>query len=562
VKKPSALVFGLLLGTGFAHAADMPNIFAPPPAVLWSWTGFYVGGHIGGGFGTSQFSDPAGPSIYGDNVRSPQALGGVQAGFNWQVPNTNWVLGAEADISALSADGTNTCMASSGFFISANCRVRQNASGSLTGRLGYAVGSGGRTLLYGKAGIAGMQEQIDIATNAIIPPLATSFEGMRWGWTIGAGLEKALTPAWSIKAEYDYANFGGVNVATPASFLQVLPPFNAYLSTPGSTTSASQGVQTFKLGLNLKLGEDINARWDPPASDYHLRGASDMPYIQDLEIETGGRVWYSSGTFQKDLGSATNQAQQDVLNSRLSYSSSAVTAELFGRVDTASNFFAKGFVGGGNLVAGKMHDEDWLLFNNTVPYSNTVSSSVTGQLGYATFDAGYALFHGPSSKVGGFIGYNYFHENKSAMGCNQIANVNSDCVPTIPSAVLGITEDDRWDSLRVGMNAVVMVTDRLSLTGDAAYLPYAAFHGQDDHVLRNGVSPESGSGQGVQLEGIIAYSLGQYFSVGAGGRYWAMWATNASTNFFETPCPCQTQPVRTERYGVFLQASVKLDGLN
>ena len=43
----------------------MPNIFAPPPAVLWSWTGFYVGGHIGGGFGTSQFSNPAGPSIYG-----------------------------------------------------------------------------------------------------------------------------------------------------------------------------------------------------------------------------------------------------------------------------------------------------------------------------------------------------------------------------------------------------------------------------------------------------------------------------------------------------------------
>jgi hypothetical protein len=41
-----------------------------------------------------------------------------------------------------------------------------------------------------------------------------------------------------------------------------------------------------------------------------------------------------------------------------------------------------------------------------------------------------------------------------------------------------------------------------------------------------------------------------------------MWATNANTNFFGAPCPCQTQPVRTERYGVFLQASVKLDGLN
>jgi opacity protein-like surface antigen len=561
VKKLSALVFSLLWGSGFAHAADMPNIFATPPAVLWSWTGFYIGGHIGGGFGTSQFSDPAGPSIYGDNVRSPQALGGVQAGFNYQVPNTNWVFGVEADVSALGADGTNTCMASSGLFISANCRVRQNASGSLTGRLGFATGNRGHTLVYGKAGIAGMQEQIDIATNALVfvPPLSTSFDGMRWGWTIGAGLEKALTPAWSIKAEYDYANFGSVNVATPQSFVLAS---NFYFPTAGSTTSASQGVHTFKLGLNLKLGEDLNARWEPPASDYHLRGTADTPVIPDYDIETGGRVWYSSGTFQKDLGSTTNQAQQNVLNSRLNYSTSAVTGELFGRVDTASNFFVKGFFGGGTFVSGKMHDEDWLIFNNSVPYSNTVSSSVTGTLGYATFDAGYNLFHGPSSKVGGFIGYNYFHENKAAMGCNQIANVNSDCVPTIPSAVLGITEDDRWDSLRVGVNAVVKVTDKLSLTADAAYLPYAAFHGQDNHVLRNGVSPESGSGQGVQLEGIISYSLGQYLDIGAGARYWAMWSTNATTNFFETGCPCQTLPVRTERYGVFVQASVKLDGMN
>jgi hypothetical protein len=81
-------------------------------------------------------------------------------------------------------------------------------------------------------------------------------------------------------------------------------------------------------------------------------------------------------------------------------------------------------------------------------------------------------------------------------------------------------------------------------------------------VLRNGISPEAGTGQGVQFEGIIGYSLGKYFSVGAGSRYWAMWATNANTSFFGAPCPCQTQPVRTERYGVFLQASVKLDGLN
>ena len=210
-----------------------------------------------------------------------------------------------------------------------------------------------------------------------------------------------------------------------------------------------------------------------------------------------------------------------------------------------------------------MHDEDWVIFNATVPYSNTLSNPVKGDLGYATLDFGYALFHGPSAKVGGFVGYNYFKENKSAYGCVQIANANSDCVPSLPNSTLGITENDRWDSLRLGLNGVVTLMDRLTLTADAAYLPWVAFRGTDNHLLRTDVSdtvsPETGTGKGVQLEAILAYSLNN-FSIGAGGRYWAMWATSASTDIFGTGCPCQTLPSKTERYGAFVQASYKLDG--
>ena len=107
--------------------------------------------------------------------------------------------------------------------------------------------------------------------------------------------------------------------------------------------------------------------------------------------------------------------------------------------------------------------------------------------------------------------------------------------------------------------------DRLTLTGDAAYLPYVTFRGTDNHLLRtdvpNTISTETGAGQGVQLEAVLAYAVTNSLSVGAGGRYWAMWATDAYTNIFGTPCPCQTLPARTERYGAFLQASYKLDGL-
>jgi outer membrane protease len=190
---------------------------------------------------------------------------------------------------------------------------------------------------------------------------------------------------------------------------------------------------------------------------------------------------------------------------------------------------------------------------------------VKGDLTYATIDFGYALFHGPSSKVGGFIGYNYYRENKSAYGCVQIANPNSDCVPSVPNSTLGITEDDTWNSLRIGVNAELALTNKWTLTADAAYLPLVSFAGIDNHVQRtdvsNTLSPESGRGQGVQLEAILGYAVTKSFNVGAGARYWAMWATDATVNAFSLGCPCQTLPVRTERYGAFVQAAYKLDGL-
>jgi opacity protein-like surface antigen len=565
MKIASVAGFALMLTPGFAVAADMPDVTRPPP-VLWSWTGLYLGGHIGAGFGNSSFSDPAGPPIYGGTVRTSAASGGGQIGFNWQIPNSAFVLGIEADADVISSNGSGTCFASSGFFISANCRVRPDAGGSFTGRAGYATGQSGRTLVYVKGGVAWLDEAIDITTNnAFAPYSPSSIDGTRWGWTVGAGVERALTPAWSFRLEYDYANFGNVGMATPASFFQVAPPSPfGYLPTAGGTTSVGQSLQTVKVGLNYKFGQDIDARWQPSDTDYHLRGTTDAPYVPEAEVEVGGRVWYSSGRFQKDLSTAQSQTAPSLLVSRLTYDSSAASGELFGRIDTTSNIFVKGFVGGGKILSGTMHDEDWLLGNGQVPYSNT-QSSVGGDLAYGTFDVGYSLFRGRSANVGGFIGFNYYEENKSAYGCSQIANPFSDCAPAIPNSTLGITEDDKWYSLRIGVNGTVTLADRLKLTADAAYLPVVAFRGTDDHLLRtdvsNMISPESGAGQGVQLEAILSYAFSDAFSVGAGGRYWAMWAPSASTNIFSTPCPCQGLPVSTERYGGFVQASYKFGGL-
>ncbi|MBR0932302.1 outer membrane beta-barrel protein [Bradyrhizobium jicamae] len=562
MKMISAATFALALTPGFAFAADMPEIYRAPP-VLWSWTGFYVGGHVGAASWNSSFSDPSGSSIFGGTVRTSAISGGGQIGYNWQVPASPFVLGIEADADLIGGNGSGTCFASSGFFISANCRVRPDTGGSFTGRLGYATGRSGRTLLYVKGGVAWLDERIDSTTNGVLPYAVSSLDDVRWGWTAGAGVERALTPAWSFRLEYDYAKFDNVGMATPTSFLQVLPPAFAYVPTASAVTNVSQNLQTVKVGLNYKFGQDIDARWQPSEADYHLRGTADAPFVPEAEVEIGGRVWYSSGRFQKDLSTTRSQTMPGLLVSRLTYDTTAASGELFGRIDTASNIFVKGFVGGGKILSGNMHDEDWGIFNLTVPYSNT-QSTVSGDLAYGTFDVGYSLFRGPSANVGGFVGFNYYEENKSAYGCRQIANPFSDCVPAIPNSTLGITEDDKWYSLRIGVNGVVTLADRLKLTADAAYLPYVAFRGTDNHLLRtdvaNTISPESGAGQGVQVEAVLSYAVSDAFNVGAGARYWAMWAPSAYTNGFSTPCPCQGLPVSTERYGGFLQASYKFGG--
>ena len=164
------------------------------------------------------------------------------------------------------------------------------------------------------------------------------------------------------------------------------------------------------------------------------------------------------------------------------------------------------------------------------------------------------MFRGTAYKLGAFIGYNYYKENKSAYGCTQIANLLSDCVPAIPNSVLSITEDDTWQSLRTGVSGEVMITNQMKLGADIAYLPYVAFNGTDDHVLRSLIFQELGSGMGLQLESILSYRVTDQFSFGVGGRYWAMWTTNnAISDTAGLSCPCQTQPARTERYGVFVQ---------
>lgn len=560
-------VIGVLAVAGLSGAsAQAQSVRAAPvktPAAIGNWSGPYVGAHLGGGFGTTRVDNPYGPSIYGDAVRMPKALAGVQAGYNWQGAGSPWVVGVEADLSVVDADGTNTCLAYSGQFVSANCRARESAMGSFTARLGHVFGPQGRSLAYIKGGAAFVVDDLSITTNApdYLQQASSDAKGVRWGWTVGAGLEQRLSPAWSIKAEYGYTRFGDRGIDAPGGGF-LMTPFTpaSLINTAGLPTHANADAHLVKLGLNYHLGRSFAPSESVPA----VRLAA-LPPLPAWQFDVGARYWYSHGRYQNDLGMSTNMAQQNHLVSRLTYESTGHSGEVFWRIDSPRRLFLKGFAGIGGLTSGRMNDEDWFPTdpNYRMAYSNTYHGKVTGTIGYATLDLGVDVLGDGDNKIGIFAGYNFYRDRKDAFGCMQIGLPHPDSVCAVPDPIskIAISQYEDWHSLRLGVNGTLALTRGLKLNVDAAYLPYAHISALDIHHNRTEMgspnSPAWGTGRGMQLETILTYDVTRQFSVGVGARYWAMWAADVLTAGFGEPVPGQMLPIRVERYGTFLQASYK-----
>jgi opacity protein-like surface antigen/outer membrane protease len=547
---------GLLISNSNSHAADMATKARPAPVSAWSWTGWYVGGHTGAALGFSKLSDPYGASIFGDTVRTPGFLLGLQAGYNWQRPGTNWVYGLEADGSWLNTEGTNTCFAATGQLTSSNCRARPDFTATFTGRIGYAIGPAGHTLVYAKGGAALLHNRLDATTNygfGVFPITTASASPTSWGWTVGAGVEHAVSPAWSVKLEYDYLDFADATLTSPATFSTT--PGGVTTAVPANSASVRQDMHQVRIGLNYRIGADPWAQW-PRASTMPLRRSGSSAY-SGWTFEPGFRYWYSSGRFQKDLPGGDTSSTS--LISRLTYADlTAHSGEIFARLDSPWHVFLKGFIGLGRISGGQMNDEDWGLTTSApfTGYSNTLSNLSDTDMNYGTIDLGYDVLRGPGYKVGVFVGYNHIYEQYAAIDCTQIASPSSGiCAPAVTDTAV-ITESDKWDSLRAGLATDTWLTPQWRLVGDMAYLPYVKFKGVDNHWLRDLVIDEDGHGVGVQIEAMLSYYVTPQFSIGAGGRYWAMWTTSGSDAFNGSPSD-RTDTYRYERWGLLVQAAYR-----
>jgi hypothetical protein len=304
--------------------------------------------------------------------------------------------------------------------------------------------------------------------------------------------------------------------------------------------------------LPAEVPSDLDIWWVPQARP-----------IPQWTGEFGGRYWFSSGRTQFDLYAPVFLSGVQV--SRLTYTGlQAHSGEAFGRVEHLTGFFIKGYAGGGAITTGNLQDEDFPPF--TLPYSSTNSDQRGGQLAYATIDAGWT-WRGDSSKLGFFVGYNYFHQHVNALGCTQTAS-NPICLtapPPQPDSVLVITDEWNWNAIRLGFNGQWRFWGGVAFELDFAWLPHAWLVGSDTHWQRVPpfTSPEGGgnSFSSVQIDALLRYQFVNGLSVGGGVRYWKVDTAFGQTfNVGDLGIP-QTISFHSERWGPFVQGSYKFGEL-
>ncbi|OAF14162.1 outer membrane protein [Bradyrhizobium neotropicale] len=275
MKKFLLAVASVVLGAASAQAADLAAHYtkAPVMAPAYNWTGFYVGGNVGGQWGssdptTSTVWSPSGYFI-GNNVRALNAVGaqhvnsssvtgGFTAGYNWQVNQA--VFGLEGDINYFgfkdSATGSAKypCCASS---FTVNSSVSADWLATIRGRIGFLATPSWLIYATGGAAIADVKANFNFTDTDDAATESGSIRDTRVGWTAGVGGEYAVGNGWSLKAEYLYVDLGRATTTSTNLTGLTQGPF------PSSVFTHSVDLKSniVRVGVNYKFGGPVVARY-------------------------------------------------------------------------------------------------------------------------------------------------------------------------------------------------------------------------------------------------------------------------------------------------------------
>jgi outer membrane immunogenic protein len=236
-----------------ASAADLPMMTkAPALSPYYDWSGFYVGGEVGGGWFRTQTTVVQGNANFPSGMvlnagKGSGVLGGGYAGYNYQV-NRGLVVGIDGSYSGADLTGSVATVGPTGFTTSVNDKVGWLAT--VTGRVGFVVDN--NFLIYVKGGWAwaGFSSNGVTTDSRGTPVTDTASKDTRDGATVGIGGEWGFAPNWSAKVEYDYvalntSNFllGNTSIATG---LTTFPARSA-----GST------LNILKVGISYRFGPKL-----------------------------------------------------------------------------------------------------------------------------------------------------------------------------------------------------------------------------------------------------------------------------------------------------------------
>ncbi len=257
----------VLVATVPGHGADLgrPVYKAPPPVPvpLFTWTGCYIGGHVGWGQGRETVSIPnlgettgvpalTGVSLGPETGDTTGFLGGGQLGCNYQFA-PNWVVGVEGDGSAADIKGD---VNESFSFVSPTgpetvtgaAHAQTDWLASATGRLGWTWD---RVLLYAKGGAAFAGDKYSADLPAFNEHLGASVT--RPGWTVGGGVEWAFWDNWSAKVEYDFYDFGINHLTLPGTISGVPEVL--------SGIDVKEKISAVKFGINYRFGPAVDGAY-------------------------------------------------------------------------------------------------------------------------------------------------------------------------------------------------------------------------------------------------------------------------------------------------------------
>jgi outer membrane immunogenic protein len=232
-----------LIAAATASAAMMalaaPALAQDQPA----WTGWYIGGNLGGSWGDTSGATtvsagttlPSIPAVDVAAINSSGAssnnksgfTGGIEGGYNWV--NDGFLFGIESDWGWMDVGDSSHRTVNSGLLIfppvtyTINQRVSTDWIWTLRPRIGFISD---RWLFYGTGGIATTDIKLsadyaDTRTPATTASVSSS--ETKTGWVAGLGGAYAFNPEWSVKGEWLYADFGHASgtAATPDGFAHI-----------------------------------------------------------------------------------------------------------------------------------------------------------------------------------------------------------------------------------------------------------------------------------------------------------------------------------------------------